>query len=359
MSKKNKVEEKDDFPALKKELGGEPILSAKEFLSTGSTLLDYAIANQKNGGFPIGRTSEIAGFEASGKSLLAFHLLAETQRRGGIAIYLDIERAADEAFMKRMGVDTDRLICPAPPKSIEDVFQYIENTIKVVRTRWPNKEKLVTVVWDSVAATQAKSTVELDYGSSSITPEARAMSACLKKAGDMLDLGYVTLICINQLREKIGGMPFADNKTTPHGKALAFYCSTRLRLASIGKIKETVGKKTNITGVNCKVNVMKNKVGPAHRDVTIPIMFNWGLDDEASWLPFLKECGVIKAGAWSILKLEGLPEQKFQAVSGFKELMQNPDVREAVLKVIDKEMTIVFTEKPTEFVIEDSITEDE
>lgn len=347
-----------DFEELKKELAGGEILTAKEFLSTGSTLLDYAIANRRDGGIPVGRITEISGMEATGKSLLAFHILAETQRRGGIGIYIDIERAADEEFMRRMGVDKDKLIYPQPvPKSIEDVFQYIENVVKVVRTRWPNKEKIVTIVWDSVAATQAKSTVELDFGAGSITPEARAMSSCFKKAIDMLELGYVTLVCINQLREKIGVM-FGDNKTTPHGKALPFYASTRLRLTSAGKVKNGNKKSDRTIGVNCKAQVVKNKVGPAHRSAEFPIMFDWGVDDAASWMDHLKECGSVKtAGAWSTLYLDG-EEHKFQGTAGWREVLEKPGVKEKVLDIIEKSLVITFEKPPEEILVEDAITEE-
>lgn len=342
---------------LKAALGGQDILSAREFLSTGSTLLDYSIANKKNGGIPVGRITEIVGNEASGKSLLAYHIMASTQRRDGIAIYIDIERAADETFMKRMGVDTsNNFIYPKPPKSIEDVFAYIENTMKVVRTKFPNKEKLVTVVWDSIAATQALETVEQSYGEGRITPEARAMSQCFRRAIDSFEQGYITLVCINQLRTKIG-VSFGDNEVTPHGKALPFYASTRIKLKSLGKVKEGGTKLGRIIGVNSKATVMKNKVGPSHRQANFPIMFDWGIDDESSFIDFLKDRDIIKTrGAWSTLYL-GEEETKFQGTAGWREILKKPGVHNKILDLIDESMIIKFDKKPDDLAFEDSITE--
>ena len=351
--KKNKVE--DTGEDLRKQLGNQPILSVKEFISTGSTLLDYALANRKDGGIPAGRISEISGPEASGKSLLAYHIMANTQKKDGIAIYLDIERAADESFMKRTGVDIDKnFIYPKPPNSIEGVFEFIENTIKVVRSRYPNKDKLVTIVWDSVASTSAKEQIEVDYGEGRIASEARAMSNCFRKAIDTLELGYVTLVAINQLRTKIGVM-FGDPDVTPHGKALPFYASTRIKLRSIGKIKEGNKKFGRILGVGTRAEVSKNKCAPAHRRAEFPSYFDWGIDDDISWIEYLKDAGhITTSGAWSTLKVGG--EHKFQGTEKFKEILKDAEIRAKILDIMNDDLVIKFDEKPKDIVI-DATTE--
>lgn len=351
---KKKKENNTEAADLKNLLGGQQILSAREFISTGSTLLDYALANKKDGGVPAGRITEICGNEATGKSLLAYHIMANTQKKGGIAIYLDIERAADETFMKRMGVDVDKLIYPKPPKSIEGVFDYIENTIKVTRAKFPDKERLVTIVWDSVAATTSKEQIEVEYGEGRIGPEARAMSNCFRKAIDMLELGYVTLVCVNQLRTKIGVM-FGDPEITPHGKALPFYASARIKMKSMGKLKEGNKKFGRIIGVGSKAEVFKNKCAPAHRKAEFPIYFDWGIDDEASWLDYLKDLGVITtSGAWSTLKVNG--EHKFQGTEKFKEIIRDAEIRKSILQIIDDDLVIKFDKKPEGVIVEDATT---
>ena len=351
--KKNKEVDDHDLHEL---LGGKEIKSTKDFISTGSTLLDYAIANRRNGGIPVGRITEISGPEASGKSLIAYHIMANTQRRGGIAIYIDMERAADETFMKRMGVDAKKLICPKPPKSIEAVFEYIENTIKVVKTRFPNKEKQVTIVWDSVAATSAEETIEATYDGGRLTPEARAMSKCLKKAIDIFEEGYVTLVCVNQLRTKIG-VTFGDPTVTPHGKSLPFYASVRIKLASIGKVKEGTGKFGRVIGVNTKATVAKNRMGPPHRTSNFPIYFDWGINDEASFIDFLKDHEVIKqGGSWATLMLDD-EEHKYQKVSGWEKTLKLPGVKERILNILEDKLVIKFDERPSDVVFEgDAIT---
>ena len=202
MSKKTKAEDHDEvFEYFKKELDADEIDKVESFISTGSTLLDYAIANKPNGGVPVGRITEIAGGEASGKSLLAYHIMANTQKRGGIAVYIDTERAVNNEFLRRMGVDTTpgRFIKPKKtPGSIEEVFEYIEKVVMHTRLKFPEKNRLVTITWDSVAATPGKEELEVAYvDTPRMGTEARAMSRSLRKTMEAMDAGYVTLVCIN------------------------------------------------------------------------------------------------------------------------------------------------------------------
>jgi recombination protein RecA len=206
--------------------------------------------------------------------LIAYHVLANCQKAGGLAIYIDTERSANKEFMERMGINYSKLYQPKPiPSSIEDVFMFIEKTIAIARTKGFDKSKPVVVVWDSVAATHGAGENEVEQNESAgMGLEARAMSRGFRKVIAALDEGYITLICINQLREKIGSFGWGDNETTPHGKALPFYSSVRIKLKSVGQIKNSKTEET--VGVNTVARVFKNKVGPNHRDVEFPLYYD-------------------------------------------------------------------------------------
>lgn len=357
MAGKKKEESRSEIENdLMKKVGHQNPLTVTEFLTTGSTLLDYAISNRKNGGIPVGRITEIFGDKSTGKSLLSFHIMAATQREGGIVVYIDTERAVDEHFMKRMGVDTNKnWIYPPAPKDIEGVFTLIEDVIKAVRQRYPKKDKKVTIVWDSVAASPARETIEKEYGDDRLGSAARAMSDCFKRSIGLFDLGFVTLICVNQIRMKIGG--YGNPTTTPHGKSLPFYASCRLEIRSSGKVFEGTQKVGRVTGVNTKAVVDKTRMGPGYRNVEFPIMFDWGVDDEGSWLDYLKDLKyVMVGGSWSTLKL-GEEEHRFQGVKGFKEKLDLPGVRDKVLAIIDEKMVVTYIDKPKSKFSGDAITE--
>lgn len=321
---------------FKKELSSKDISDVERFISTGSTLLDFAISNKKNGGIPLGRVTEICGNEATGKSLIAYQILANTQKAGGVAIYIDTERAANKEFLTRLGVDWNKLIY-SRQSSIEDVFDFIEKVITVTRLKVPDKKVPVVIVWDSVAASPAKSALEIAYSEQRMAEEARVMSKCLRKSAEALDEGGVTLICINQLRQKIGVM-FGDPDITPHGKALPFYASVRIKMSGTKKI---VDKNTDRTvGVAATARVFKNKVAPNHREACFPLAYDFGVDDEQSILDYLFDMGVVTGSTWKIIHVGG-QEYKFQT-AGWKELMLNTDFRNKVIDLVEEKMTIKF-----------------
>jgi recombination protein RecA len=363
MSKKSNKEsnvqdELSDF--LTKELGSSSEDKVEKFISTGSTLLDYAIANRTDGGIPVGRITEICGNEGSGKSLIAYHIMANTQKMGGIAVYIDTERAYNQAFMERMGVNTkSRFVIPSKekmPKTIEEVFDYIEDCVIKTSLKMPKKDVPVTIVWDSVAATIGKEEIENAHADTPrMGTEARAMSRSLRKAIHALDTGYVTLVCINQLREKIG-VSFGDPDVTSHGKALPFYASVRVKLKSMKQIKDTQSGRT--IGVATQAKVFKNKVGPNHRAVDFPLYFDWGVNDEVSWLDYLKDLEVVKTtGPWSTLSVGG-EDLKFQGTQGWVDVLKNDKAKEFVLDKIEESMVIKFDRRPESIAIDpDSILE--
>jgi len=356
-SKKKDVEALDNAmqEQFRKELGHGDIQEVDKFISTGSTLLDYAIANRVNGGIPVGRITEICGNPSSGKSLLSYHILANAQKMGGIGVYLDQERSASGPFMSRMGIDMNALIMPkVKPANIEEVFDYIEKIVKVVKLKIPNKDKPVVIVWDSVAATEAKEEVEKENTDTSrMAPEARAMSRCFKRNINILDEGFITIVCINQLRTKFN-VSFGDSDTTPGGKALPFYASVRIKLKPQKQIKDSKTGRT--VGVGARAVIFKNKVAPAHREVLFPLYYDYGIQDDISILEYFMDSEIITGAAVKLLKI-GEEEFKFRNVEWSDLLHNNKVVSDFVRAKLAEDMVITFTKKPLLTIDTDSILE--
>ena len=205
------------------------------WISTGASMLDIAISNRPNGGFPVGRISEITGLEQSGKSLLSAHALADTQKKGGLAVLIDTEAAVSKEFMRAIGIDTSKLLYVSTD-SVEKIFEAMETIIEKVRLA--SKDRYVTIVVDSVAAASTKKELEADYGKDGYaTDKAIMISKAMRKITNMIAKQKITVIFTNQLRQKMNAMPFADPWTTSGGKALAFHSSVRLRLSTATAIK--------------------------------------------------------------------------------------------------------------------------
>lgn len=270
--------------------------------------------------------------------------MANCQKQGGLAIYIDTERAANKEFMERMGIDYKKLWQPKEiPNSIEAVFNLIEKITNTARTRLKDKKKPVVIVWDSVAATCGLQEEETAYDAhAGMASEARAMSRGLKKILPTLNLGFVTLICINQLREKIG-VSFGDSETTPHGKALPFYASVRIKMKSKKQIKDTKTQRT--IGVDTDAKVFKNKVGPNWRVANFPLFYDWGVSDEISLLDFCSEIGVVTGTTWKSFVFKG-EEHKFQGTAKWVELLKNPEILNFVKTKIEDAMIIKHDRKP-------------
>ena len=265
----------------------------REFLSTGSSILDLAISNRPNGGIAVGRITEINGLESSGKSLLGAHILAETQKKDGVAVYIDTETAVSEEFLQVIGVDSSKMLY-LHLETVEDIFEAIEEIVTKVRES--DKNRLVTILVDSVAAASTKFEVEADFDKDGYaTHKAIIISKALRKITQMVGRQRVALVFTNQLRQKLGVM-FGDPWTTSGGKALPFHSSTRIRLKNKGQIKDS---KNNTLGMNIIAQVIKNRLGPPLRKAEFPLYFDKGIDDKASWLQVMKEYKLVKqAGAW-------------------------------------------------------------
>ena len=304
-----------------------------EWVSTGSTLLDIAISNRPDGGFPVGRIVELQGLEASGKSLIMAHALANTQKKGGLAVYIDTENALSEDFLRAIGVNVNDMLY-IPLETIEDIFEAIENIIESIRKT--SKDRLVTIVVDSVSAATTKIEQDADFDKDGwATSKAILMSKAMRKITNTIGKQRVLLLCASQLREKMGVM-FGDKYTTSGGKALGFHASCRIRLKPIGKLKSGSGATEQIIGVQTEAQVIKNRMGPPFKKAEFDVYFDSGIDDVNSWLKLLKNYGRISgSGAWYQIVNEDSGEiHKFQAKDWRSLIRENAELRDYCLKQI-------------------------
>ena len=264
-----------------------------DWISTGSSLLDLAISNKPNGGFAAGRITEINGLESSGKSLIGAHALASTQRKDGVAVYIDTESSVSAEFLNAIGINTDNMLY-VHLETVEEIFDTIETIVTKIRES--SKDKLVTILVDSLAGASTKVEMEADFEKDGwATSKAIIISKAMRKITQMIARQRVCLIFTNQLRMKLGVM-FGDPWTTSGGKALPFHSSTRIRLKNVGQIKDT---KKNTIGIKIRAQVIKNRLGPPLRSADFSLYFDKGIDDFGSWLEVLKIHNLVKqGGAW-------------------------------------------------------------
>jgi len=331
------------------EEGGNPT-DVTGWISTGSTMLDIAISNKPNGGVAVGKITELNGLEGSGKSLIGSHLLASTQKQDGIAVYIDTESAVSQEFLRAIGVDTSKMLY-VHLETVEDIFDTIETIVTKIRES--DKDRLVTILVDSLAAASTKVEMDADFDKDGwATAKAIIISKALRKITQMIARQKVALVFTNQLRQKLGVM-FGDPWTTSGGKALPFHASTRIRFKNMGQIKDT---KKNTIGIKIKGQVIKNRLGPPMRVAEFPLYFDTGIDDYGSWLTVMKDHKIVKvAGAWYTLNDvdlksgEVIKEHKFQS-KDFEQLMvDNPELKQncydriceaCILKYDSKELGI-------------------
>ena len=292
-----------------------------DWISTGSTILDLAISNKPNGGVAVGKITELNGLEGSGKSLIGAHLLTATQRKGGVAVYIDSESSVSPEFLEAIGIDVSNMLY-VHLETVEEIFETIETIVTKIRES--NKDKLVTILVDSLAAASTKVEMDADFDQAGwATQKAIIISKAMRKITQMIARQRVALVFTNQLRAKLGVM-FGDPWTTSGGKALPFHSSTRVRFRNIGQIKDT---NKNTIGIKIKGQVIKNRLGPPMRTAEFPLFFDTGIDDYGSWLTVMKEHKLIKiGGAWYTLQHtdletgELIKEYKFLS-KDFEELM--------------------------------------
>ncbi|MFC0431625.1 recombinase RecA [Kutzneria buriramensis] len=292
-----------------------------EVIPTGSIALDVALGI---GGLPRGRVIEVYGPESSGKTTVALHAVANAQRNGGIAAFIDAEHALDPDYAKALGVDTDGLLVSQPDTG----EQALEIADMLVRSG-----ALDILVIDSVAALVPRAEIEGEMGDNHVGLQARLMSQALRKMTSALNNSNTTAIFINQLREKIGVM-FGSPETTTGGKALKFYASVRLDVRRIETLKDS----GDAVGNRTRVKVVKNKVAPPFKQAEFDILYGHGISREGSLIDMGVEQGILrKSGAWYTYDGDQLGQGKENAR---KFLLENPDVANDIEKKIKEKLGI-------------------
>ncbi len=318
---------------------GDQARAPIEVIPTGATTLDIALGI---GGLPRGRVVEIYGPESSGKTTVALHAIANAQKAGGVAAFIDAEHALDPEYAKRLGVDTDALLI-SQPDSGEQALEIADMLIR--------SGALDIIVIDSVAALVPRAEIDGEMGDSHVGLQARLMSQALRKMTGAINGSGTTAIFINQLREKIGVM-FGSPETTTGGKALKFYASVRLDVRRI----ETLKDGTDMVGNRTRIKVVKNKLAPPFKQAEFDIMYGTGISREGSLIDVGVDTGFVrKAGAWYTYEGDQLGQGK---ENSRKFLRDNPDLADELEKRIMEHMGIgAQADKPALEIVEEPPTD--
>ena len=298
-------------------LGQNKAVGPVDVISTGALSIDYALGI---GGVPRGRVIEIFGPESSGKTTLALQVIAEAQKAGGLAAFVDAEHALDAAYSKKLGVDIDNLLVSQPDNG-EQALEIVEVLIR--------SNSVDVVVVDSVAALVPRAEIEGEMGEAQMGLQARLMSQALRKLTGAVSKSKTSLIFINQLREKIGVM-FGNPETTTGGRALKFYASVRIDIRRIGAIKDG----ENVVGGRTRVKIVKNKMAAPFREAEFDIMYGEGVSREGDLIDIAVEHKIIeKSGAWFAYGGERLGQGRENVKTFLKE---HVDLRTAIEEKVRK-----------------------
>jgi recombination protein RecA len=306
-------------------LGQKDAITAIPSISTGSVSLDYALGI---GGVPKGRVIEIFGPESSGKTTLTLQIIAEAQKQGGMAAFVDAEHALDAQYAKKLGVDLDNLLVSQPDNG-EQALEIVEVLIR--------SNAVDVVVVDSVAALVPRAEIDGEMGEAQMGLQARLMSQALRKLTGAVSKSKTSLIFINQLREKIGVM-FGNPETTTGGRALKFYASVRLDIRRIGAIKDG----EQVVGGRTRVKVVKNKVAPPFREAEFDVMYGEGISREGDLLDLAVERKIVeKSGTWFAYSGERLGQGR-ENVKQF--LKDNPAIFKSIEERVRAELGLTVPE---------------
>ena len=317
----------------------------KRWISTGSKQLDYIISNRRDGGLPEGRIVEIFGPPSIGKSHIAIQIARSTQQMGGIVVYIDTENATSVENLGLLGVDITKRFVYVDTHCTEEVLSITESTI--MKAKAMDKDIPVTIIWDSVAASSPKAELTGDYDKETIGLQARAISKGMRKITGVIANQNVLMICLNQIRTKIGVL-YGDPTTTPGGKAIPFHSSVRIKLGAGQRIEN---KDKEVIGINVSAKTIKNKVAAPFRTVNFEIHFGKGIKEHEQLFDVLRKHGaatsggksieVSGTGAWKNFVVscaktgEVLVEKKFYK-SDFEEVLENPEYKEYFEDLIEQ-----------------------
>ena len=303
-------------------LGQKGGIQPADAISTGSISIDYALGI---GGFPRGRVVEVFGPESSGKTTLTLQVIAEAQRAGGMAAFVDAEHALDAEYAKKLGVDIDNLLVSQPDNG-EQALEIVEVLVR--------SNSVDVVVVDSVAALVPRAEIEGEMGDAQVGLQARLMSQALRKLTGAVSKSKTCLVFINQLREKIGVM-FGSPETTTGGRALKFYSSVRIDIRRIGAIKDG----EVVVGGRTRVKVVKNKMAPPFREAEVDMMYGEGVSREGDLIDLAVERKIIdKSGAWFSFAGERLGQGRENVKTFLKEHI---DLRQAIEDKVRRELGLV------------------
>jgi recombination protein RecA len=271
----------------------------QDWVSTGSTVLDAIISNRRGGGAPVGKIMELHGPSGSGKSLLASHIIANTQQKGGIGVYIDTENAIDPDFLQVIGVKPHEGFILVQEHRVEQVFNIIERIIDKVREK--DSDKTVTIVLDSIAAMTTEKESEEDYDKEGFaTDKAIVLSKSMRKITDIVGREKVLLVLTNQIRDNVGSM-FGPDYVTPGGHAVGFHSSVRIHMRETKDQYERINGVNRQVGATLKPKVRKNRLGPPGRSCEFDLFFSSGIDDVGSIYTTLKDYKCINGkggGGW-------------------------------------------------------------
>jgi len=317
------------------------------WISTGSRLLDYIVANRQGGGLPEGRIVEVFGPPGIGKSHIAIQVARTTQQMGGIVVYIDTENATSVENLSLLGVDITKRFVYVDTHCTEEVLSIAESTI--LKAKAMDKDVPITIIWDSVAASSPKAELIGDYDKESIGLQARAISKGMRKITGVIGNQNVLFLILNQIRTKIGVM-YGDPTTTPGGKAIPFHSSVRIKLGAGQQIQD---KDKNVIGIHVSAKTIKNKVSAPFRICNFEIHFGVGIKEHEQIFDVLRKHGkeiigneeisVSGTGTWKVLtvrnvKTDDLVFEKKFFKTGFNEILRGPEYSPYLDSLLDRVM---------------------